>query len=63
MLVILISRFYPEFAPGSRLWAPEKAPRLLCFWKLLMTCAGNRDFQSSEIFCSWLTPLNPGVSA
>ena len=28
-----------------------------------MPCAGNRDFQISARFGSWLTPLGPGVSA
>ena len=61
---ISISRIRRDLAPGSRLSVPEIAPRrLFVFGKLLIPHIGNRDFQISATFGSWLTPSGPGVSA
>ena len=59
---IAISRFRRDLAPGSRLSAPELAPRLLLCLKLLIPYIGNRSLLSAR-FGSWLTPFGPGVSA
>ena len=67
MLVILLSRFRRDLAPGHasrpRSSAHGVSAKSLSVFLLLMLYAGNPDFQISARFGFWLTPSAPGVSA